>query len=111
MKNLLLEKIESESFSIRECAKLLNISEKNFKEYLIEEKYIYLSPVVKKMICYDKYSTEKGNGLFYLKKDLHDGDNRILYQTKVTVIGLNYFRKKLSKEGVQNGNIKHKRIS
>ena len=95
-----IESLERTSMSFRDCANLLGIKLQDFKTYLLENNYIYLTKTVKKIRCHPQYSTNKGNGLFYLKVDYAKDDNRELIQTKITLKGYEYFKKKLIEEGV-----------
>lgn len=92
--------LENTSMSLTDCANLLGIKFADFKSYLLEHHYIFLTKYVKKIRCYTEYSTNKGNGLFYLKIDYDRNDGRELIQTKVTLKGFEYFKKKFEEEGV-----------
>ena len=84
-------------------SKLLGIKWKDFKQYLLDNGYIYITQSSKKINCYDKFSTNNGSGLFYKKIDiitLPNGKTVKDYQTKVTIKGIEYFKKKLTEEGV-----------
>lgn len=84
-------------------SKVLGIKWKDFKKYLLEHNYIYITKNSKKINCYDKYSTKGGNGLFYKKIDtipLLNGKIVKDYQTKVTIKGIEFFRNELKKEGL-----------
>lgn len=94
---------EKNSLSWIDTSKVLGIKWKVFKQYLLDKGYIYITESSKKINCYDKYSTKGGNGLFYKKIDivtLPDGTKRKNYQTKVTVKGIEFFKKELRKEGL-----------
>lgn len=100
-----IEDLEKNSFSIKDCAKILNIKIQDFKKYLLDNNYIYLSEKVNKIICYDDYSTRNGSGLFYLKIDISQINGKKMYQTKVTSKGLDFFKKDLQERSLLYGNI------
>lgn len=92
--------LENTAMSLTDCANLLGIKFATFKSYLLEHHYIYLTKYTKKIRCHTEYSTNKGNGLFYLKIDYDRNDGRELIQTKPTLKGYEYFKKKLEEEGL-----------
>lgn len=84
-------------------SKILGIKWKDFKKYLLEHNYIYITEKSKKINCYEKFSTKGGSGLFYKKIDivpLPNGKNIKDYQTKVTIKGIEFFKQELKKEGL-----------
>lgn len=84
-------------------SKILGIKWKDFKKYLLEHKYIYITENSKKINCYEKFSTRGGSGLFYKKIDivpLPNGKEVKDYQTKVTIKGIEFFKQELKKEGL-----------
>lgn len=94
---------EKNSLNWLNSSKVLGIKWKVFKEYLLNNKYIYITENSKKINCYDKYSTKNGSGLFYKKIDiitLPNGKEIKDYQTKVTIKGIEYFKKKFTEEGL-----------
>ena len=84
-------------------SKILGVKWKDFKQFLLEKNYIYITKSSKKINCYDEYSTRGGSGLFYKKIDiiiLPNGRTVKDYQTKITIKGIEFFKKELKKEGI-----------
>lgn len=108
--------MEEKNISIRQFCKNNEISQKAFKEYLIEQKFIYKQYYGKdknrhKYISFPKYDTEEGNGLFEMNinpNHFNRGKNNMNIQ--ITTKGQKYFIDKLEKEGILHGSIKHQRI-
>ena len=100
-----IEELEKDTLSIKECAKKLEVTVQDFKKYLLDNGYIYLSEKVNKIICYDDYSTRNGSGLFYLKTDISKVNGKKMYQTKVTTKGFELFQKDLEERRLNYGSI------
>lgn len=100
-----IEELEKDTLSIKECAKKLEVTVQDFKKYLLNNEYIYLSEKVNKIICYDEYSTRNGSGLFYLKIDISKVNGKKMYQTKITSKGYEFFKHDLLERRLINGSI------
>lgn len=100
-----IEELEKDTISLKECAKKLEVKVQDFKKYLLDNNYIYLSEKVNKIICYDDYSTRNGSGLFYLKTDISKINGKKMYQTKITSKGYEFFKNDLLERGLINGSI------
>lgn len=87
--------LERNSTSLKETAKLIGVKWTVFIKYLLDKRYLYKSSTVKKNIAYDKYTTKKGNCLFYVKVETNRLNGYKNIQTKVTPKGVEYFRRKL----------------
>ena len=103
MRNTEATREEQNSVNWLNASKVLGIKWKDFKRYLLDNGYIYITEKSKKINCYDKDSTKNGSGLFYKKIDivpLPNGKTVKDYQTKVTIKGIEYFKQQLKKEGL-----------
>ena len=100
-----MNRIIQESISLKEMAKLLNISPNHFIKYLLDNKYIYKSDIVKKNVAYKQYSTENGSGIFYIKEDLNRFNGHKNIQTKITTKGIEYFKNKFKERNDINGSL------
>lgn len=103
MKTKEITREEKNSVNWLNSSKLLGIKWKDFKQYLLDKGYIYITKSSKKINCYDEFSTKNGSELFYKKIDiitLPNGKTVKDYQTKVTIKGIEYFKQKLTEEGL-----------
>jgi len=103
MENKEITREEANALNWINSARVLGVKWKDFKQYLLDNNYIYITKSSKKINCKDEYSTRGGSGLFYKKIDiipLPDGTIKKDYQTKVTIKGIEYFKEKLKKEGI-----------
>jgi len=103
MSNTEITREEQNAVNWLNSSKILGIKWKDFKKYLLENRYIYITENSKKINCYDKFSTKSGSGLFYKKIDvvpLPNGKTVKDYQTKVTIKGIEHFKLELKKAGL-----------
>jgi len=103
MENKEITREEANALNWINSARVLGVKWKDFKQYLLDNNYIYITKSSKKINCYDKFSTNNGSGLFYKKIDiipLPNGITKKDYQTKITIKGIEYFKSELKKEGL-----------